>query len=405
MNSNLKLLFKLLKQNSCVWQVCGFVVANLLGGIIVLIGLQAYQDFDRLMHKERGLINESYVVITKPVGNVSSIVSLLGVRPTFSKKEIAALEQHPSVSQLGQFDAANFELRGSFMIGDFNVSTDMFLESVPTPFIDVPFDAPTDWEADLNSEVIPLIISRRYLNLYNYVYASTKGLPQISEGITSTFPLNVRLRGNGLEKTYRAKVLGFTDRFNTILVPKKFLDQANEVYGKEVQPQPSRLVLETKAGRGDGALLDYFKKKGYRIEGDDETLRLQTLVNGVLWVVIGIGGVVSVLAFFLLLISIQLLIEKNKDKFVNLYSLGYTIRQIALPYLLLVAGVDTLVWLIAVLSVSIIYPPLFQFISVISPDLQLVSLLPLWCFALAFALVFILLHRWVILNQLRGICK
>jgi hypothetical protein len=405
MNSNLKLLFKLLKQNSSVWQVCGFVVANLLGGIIVLIGLQAYQDFDRLMHKERGLINESYVVITKPVGNVSSIVSLLGVRPTFSKKEIAELKAHPSVSQLGQFDAANFELRGSFMIGDFNVSTDMFLESVPTPFIDVPFDAPTDWEADLNSEVIPLIISRRYLNLYNYVYASTKGLPQISEGITSTFPLNVRLRGNGLEKTYRAKVLGFTDRFNTILVPKRFLDQANEVYGKEVQPQPSRLVLETKAGRGDGALLDYFKKKGYRIEGDDETLRLQTLVNGVLWVVIGIGGIVSVLAFFLLLISIQLLIEKNKDKFVNLYSLGYTIRQIALPYLLLVAGVDTLVWLIAVLSVSIIYPPLFQFISVISPDLQLVSLFPLWCFALAFALVFILLHRWVILNQLRGICK
>lgn len=405
MNSNLKLLFKLLKQNISVWQVCGFVVANLLGGIIVLIGLQAYQDFDRLMHKERGLINESYVVITKPVGNVSSIVSLLGVRPTFSKKEIAALKAHPSVSQLGQFDAANFELRGSFMIGDFNVSTDMFLESVPTQFIDVPFDAPTDWEADLNSEVIPLIISRRYLNLYNYVYASTKGLPQISEGITSTFPLNVRLRGNGLEKTYRAKVLGFTDRFNTILVPKRFLDQANEVYGKEVQPQPSRLVLETKAGRGDGALLDYFKKKGYRIEGDDETLRLQTLVNGVLWVVIGIGGIVSVLAFFLLLISIQLLIEKNKDKFVNLYSLGYTIRQIALPYLLLVAGVDTLVWLIAVLSVSIIYPPLFQFISVISPDLQLVSLLPLWCFALAFALVFILLHRWVILNQLRGICK
>lgn len=405
MNSNLKLLFKLLKQNISVWQVCGFVVANLLGGVIVLIGLQAYQDFDRLMHKERGLINESYVVITKPVGNVSSIVSLLGVRPTFSKKEIAELKAHPSVSQLGQFDAANFELRGSFMIGDFNVSTDMFLESVPTQFIDVAFDAPTDWEADLNSEVIPLIISRRYLNLYNYVYASTKGLPQISEGITSTFPLNVRLRGNGLEKTYRAKVLGFTDRFNTILVPKRFLDQANEVYGKEVQPQPSRLVLETKAGRGDGALLDYFKKKGYRIEGDDETLRLQTLVNGVLWVVIGIGGIVSVLAFFLLLISIQLLIEKNKDKFVNLYSLGYTIRQIALPYLLLVAGVDALVWLIAVLSVSIIYPPLFQFISVISPDLQLVSLLPLWCFALAFALVFILLHRWVILNQLRSICK
>ena len=405
MNRNLRLLFKLLKQNISVWQVSGFVVANLLGGIIVLLGIQAYQDFDRLIHKEQGLIGKSYVVITKPVGNISSIVSLLGVRPTFSSKEIADLEQHPSVSQLGQFDAANFELRGSFMIGDFNVSTDMFLESVPTPFIDVTFESPKDWEADLNSEVIPLIISRRYLNLYNYVYASTKGLPQISEAITSKFPLSIRLRGNGMQRTYRAKVLGFTDRFNTILVPKKFLDQANEIYGNEVRQQPSRLVLETKTGRGDGALLDYFKKMGYSIEGDDETLRLQTLVSGVLWVVIGIGGIVSVLAFFLLLISIQLLIEKNKDKFVNLFSLGYTVRQIALPYTLLVVGVDTLVWFMAALSVSIIYPPLFQFIQVISPNLQLVSLYPLWGVAMGFALIFMLIHRWVIVNQLRGICK
>ena len=127
MNSNLKLLFKLLKQNISVWQVCGFVVANLLGGVIVLIGIQAYQDFDRLMNKERGLINESYVVITKPVGNVSTVMSLIGVRPTFSKNEIETLTQHPSVTQLGQFDAANFELRGSFMVGDFNVSTDILL--------------------------------------------------------------------------------------------------------------------------------------------------------------------------------------------------------------------------------------------------------------------------------------
>ena len=405
MNSNLKLLFKLLKQNISVWQVCGFVVANLLGGVIVLIGIQAYQDFDRLMNKERGLINESYVVITKPVGNVTTVMSLLGVRPTFSENEIETLTQHPSVTQLGQFDAANFELRGSFMVGDFNVSTDMFLESVPTQFLDVEIDSPEDWEADLDTDVIPLIISRRYLNLYNYVYASTKGLPQISEGITSKFPLSITLRGNGKTATYRAKVLGFTDRFNTILVPKKFLDQANEIYGKEVKPQPSRLVLETKAGRGDGQLLEYFKQKSYRIEGDDETLRLQTLINGVLWVVIGIGSVVSVLAFFLLLISIQLLIEKNKDKFVNLFSLGYSIRQIAAPYLLMVATVDTLVWIFAVFLVSLCYPYLFNFISIISPGVALASLFPLWGIALGFSLVFTLLHRWVIMRQLRKICK
>lgn len=405
MTQKLKLLFKLLKQNISVWQLCGFVVANLLGGIIVLIGIQAYQDFDRFMHKERGLLNESYMVINKPISNLTTLTNLLGLQPTFSEREIARLEQHPSVEQVGRFNAATFGLRGSFRIADFNISTDMFLESVPTQFIDVTFDNPKVWDADLDTEVIPIIISRRYLNLYNYVYASTKGLPQISEGLTSKFPLAISVSGKGMKKHYRAKIVGYTDRLNTILVPEKFLLQANEKYGTTASKLPSRLILETKAGRGDSALLEYLKRNGYKVEGDADTLRLQALVHGILWVVIGIGGIVSLLAFFLLMISIQLLIEKNKEKFVNLFSLGYSIRKISAPYILLVASIDALVWGTAAGVVSLLYPLLFGFFSAISPDLQLASLFPLWGFAVGFAVAFILLHRWMILRQLQGICK
>jgi hypothetical protein len=204
---------------------------------------------------------------------------------------------------------------------------------------------------------------------------------------------------------YKAKIVGYTDRLNTILVPEKFLQQANEKYGTTTKKLPSRLILETKAGKGDSALLDYLKKNGYKVEGDSETLRLQALVHGILWVVISIGGIVSLLAFFLLMISIQLLIEKNKEKFVNLFSLGYSIRKISAPYLLLVGCIDALVWGFAAGVVSLVYPFLFDFISVISPDLQLASLFPLWGFAIGIAVVFILLHRWMILRQVRSICR
>jgi hypothetical protein len=67
--------------------------------------------------------------------------------------------------------------------------------------------------------------------------------------------------------------------------------------------------------------------------------------------------------------------------------------------------VDGIVWLIAIALVSLAYPRLFAFISVISPDLQLASLLPLWLVAVAFAVVFILFHRWMIIRQLRKICE
>lgn len=405
MNSKLKLLFKLLKQNISVWQLCGFIVANLLGGIIVLIGIQAYKDFDRFLNGEQSLLNESYVVISKPITTATTVTSLLGIRPTFSEKEIAELESHPSVSQVGRFNTATFELRGGFMIDKFQISSDMFLESVPAQFLDVKFDSPEEWQADLNSEVVPVILARRYLNLYNYVYASTKGLPQVSEGLTTDIPLTITMSGNGMTATYQARVVGYSDRLNTILVPEEFLKQANAKFSSEAQTQPACLILETKSGRNDTALLETLKKKGYRVEGNADNLRLQALVNGILYVVIGIGSIVSTLAFFLLLISIQLLIEKNKDKFVNLYSLGYTIRQIASPYILLVAGVDTLVWLMAITVVSIVYPFLFDFIAVISPGTELASFFPLWGMALGFAAIFALLHRWVIMRQLRRICK
>ena len=404
MSERIRLLFKLLRQNISLWQTVGFVIANLIGGAIVLVGIQAYQDFDRFVKKENGLLSEGYVVVTKPVNTLSTISSLVGVKPVFRTNEIEELRQHPNVSDIGVFSSANFRIRGSFSLGDLGISTDLFMESVPDRFIDVKFRSPSEWHASVDGDFVPVIIPRKYLNIYNYGYAATKGLPQLAEGLTSAFPIVMNVAGNGHRQSYNARIVGYTDRLNTILVPESFLKEANDRFATSNEA-PSRLIVTVNSGKGENDFLDFLAQKGYRIEGDTESLKLQTLVNGILWVVIGIGGIVSVLAFSLLLISILLLIEKNKEKFINLYSMGYSIPQIARPYTMLVAIVDGIVWFIAIALVSFVYPRLFAFISVISPDLQLASLFPLWLVAVAFALVFILFHRWMIIRQLRKICR
>lgn len=404
MSERIRLLFKLLRQNISLWQTVGFVIANLIGGAIVLVGIQAYQDFDRFVKKENGLLSEGYVVVTKPVNTLSTISSLVGVKPVFRTNEIEELRHHPNVSDIGVFSSANFRIRGSFSLGDLGISTDLFMESVPDRFIDVKFRSPSEWHASVDGDFVPVIIPRKYLNIYNYGYAATKGLPQLAEGLTSAFPIVMNVAGNGHRQSYNARIVGYTDRLNTILVPESFLKEANDRFATSNEA-PSRLIVTVSSGKGENDFLDFLAQKGYRIEGDTESLKLQTLVNGILWVVIGIGGIVSVLAFSLLLISILLLIEKNKEKFINLYSMGYSIPQIARPYTMLVAIVDGIVWFIAIALVSFVYPRLFAFISVISPDLQLASLFPLWLVAVAFALVFILFHRWMIIRQLRKICR
>lgn len=405
MSERIRLLFKLLRQNISLWQTVGFVIANLIGGAIVLVGIQAYQDFDRFVKKENGLLSEGYVVVTKPVNTLSTISSLVGMKPVFRTNEIEELRQHPNVSDVGVFSSANFRIRGSFSLGDLGISTDLFMESVPDRFIDVKFDSPSDWHASVDGNFVPVIIPRKYLNIYNYGYAATKGLPQLAEGLTSAFPIMINVAGNGHRQSYNARIVGYTDRLNTILVPESFLKEANDRFATTSNEAPSRLIVTVNSDKGKNDFLDFLAQKGYRIEGDTESLKLQTLVNGILWVVIGIGGIVSILAFSLLLISILLLIEKNREKFVNLYSMGYSVPQIARPYTILVAMVDGIVWLIAIALVSLAYPRLFAFISVISPDLQLASLLPLWLVAVAFAVVFILFHRWMIIRQLRKICE
>ncbi|MEE1316962.1 MAG: hypothetical protein U0K35_07010 [Prevotella sp.] len=405
MTNQIKLLFKLLRQNISGWQIAGFVIANLLGGAIILLGSQAYRDFDRFMEKESGLLSEGYVVVTKPISGLSTLKSLLGIKPVFNGEEIEKMRQHPAVSDIGLFSTANFQIRGSFSLGELNISTDLFMESVPDKFIDVKFSDESVWHADIDTDCIPVIIPRKYLNIYNYGYASTKGLPQLGEGLTSAFPISMTLAGNGQTRRYQARIVGYTDRLNTILVPETFLEQANAAFASKEPEPPSRLIVATTSKGRNTSFIDYLEQNGYSIEGDLESLRLQAVVHGILWVVIGIGSVVSVLAFVLLLISIQLLIEKNKDKFINLHSLGYSVSQIAAPYSLLIAAVDVAVWLVSACVVSLVYPELFAFISAISPDVQLASLLPLWIVAAVLALLFVVLHRIVIVRQIRRVCR
>lgn len=405
MNEQTKLLFRLLRQNLSLWQISGFIIANLIGGAIALIGIQAYQDFNRFMQKESGLLSEGHIVVTKPINGLSSISSLVGVKPVFRGNEIEELRKHPNVSDIGIFSSAKFRIRGSFSLGDLGISTDLFMESVPDRFIDVRFDNPEEWDAGVDGNFVPVIIPRKYLGIYNYGYAATKGLPQLAEGLTSAFPIVLDVRGNGFRQSYNARIVGYTDRLNTILVPERFLNEANAKFANGGSAEaPSRLILTISAEGGSNTFLDYLAKKGYQIEGDTENLKLQTLVNGILWVTIGIGGMVSALAFSLLIISIRLLIEKNREKFIVLYSLGYPIGLIARPYLMLTAITDAFVWFIAATLVSIAYPPLFAFISVISPNLQTASLLPLWVAATVSAAIFVIIHRLIIIRAVRQVC-
>lgn len=400
----MKLLVKLLRKNINTWQLAGFLVANLLGGLIMLLAFQAYRDFEQFMNNQGGNTTNNYVVISKPVSAINTLGNLFGMKaPSFSEHEIEELKAHPAVADVGTFTAATFNVSGHFSLASIRVGTELFMESVPDRFIDVDFEMlGIDWKADLGGGFLPVIVPRSYLNIYNFGFASTKGAPQLSDGVISSLPIEIRIRDKYRNIiTYDARIVGFTDRLNTILVPDGFLQSANAAYSTKAEKRPLRLIVESSSSADSHQLLDYFSERGYMIEGNADTLKMKSFVYGLLIVVMLIGTIISLLAFLLLMISILLLIEKNKEKFINLHSLGFSIRQISMPYTVLVVVANSVVWIVSATIISVAYPQLSSFITLIAPDFQHASLLPCWAVALLLNLLFICLHRMVIVKQIR----
>ena len=201
---------------------------------------------------------------------------------------------------------------------------------------------------------IPIIIPRNYLNLYNYGFAKSQGLPQISEGIFRRVSLGIDIAGNGLTEHFRGRIVGLSNRLNTILVPDAFIRWSNGRFGQGGEKQASRVIVETDRPV-DAAVSEYLARKGYEAEGDRRddgkaTRFLRLAAGGVA----GVGMAFSAMSFYVLMLSIFLLLQKNSGKMENLLLLGYAPSRVARPYQLLTLGLNLGVLCVALLAVWLV---------------------------------------------------
>ena len=337
------LLLRLLKRHISPAQLLGFVLANLIGLGILLLGLQFYRDALTALSAKDSLMRADYLIISKQVSS-----GLFGSQDnSFSAEEIAALEQQPFVAALGRFTPSKFQVSAGLGLGSAlggGLSTYMFLEAVPDRFLDL---KPSDWHWEEGQQEVPLIIPRSYLGLYNSAFAQSQGLPLLSEATIGAIPLGLELRGGLEEQHYRGRIVGFSNRLNTLLVPEHFIQQMNRRLAPEVPASPTRLILELH-NPSDPAIALYLREHSYESEGErlasSQSMYFLRLLSGV---VLGVGLLISALSAYLLLLSIYLLLQKNSRQLENLLLLGYSQRQLVLPYVLLTLVLNLLALLAA----------------------------------------------------------
>lgn len=338
---------RLLRRNVSFGQIAGYALANFTGLLIVLTAMQFYRDVTGSSRGSDSFINSDYLIISKPVEGLSLLGS--GSEASFSPREIEQLEAQPWAEGVGAFTTARFNVSATVDMPGMNMSTALFLESIPDDFFDI---SPSGWDYRPGSGLpVPVIISKEYLALYNFGFASSRGLPQISEQVISTIPLRISVSGAGRQVWLPARIAGFSSRLNTIAVPLSFMEWANGEFGEGPERQPSRLIVRL-ANAGDPEATAYMENHGYEIAGDrgasDKAAYFLSLVTSV---VIAIGALISLLAFFILLLSIYLLLRKNQGAIHGLMGLGYTPSQVSRYYIILVSGVNLGVLLVALAGV------------------------------------------------------
>jgi len=327
------MLIKLQKKTLVKIQLIGYILTLFIGVFIVLTTLQLYQDVKPLLSEQTDVFSDKSAVISK---EVSVFKSVNKDRIYFSSKEIEELKEQPFIKDVSVFNNADFRIK-AYSNQSENIplfQTDLFFESIPDVYIDVKTE---DWIWNENDEVVPIIIPENYLKLYNFGFAESQGLPVLSKNTISQITFNLKVIGNFNSEVYKSRIVGFSNKINSILVPETFLEYANNKFGRSKKSRISRLLV-TFNNPTDERILQFFNENNYSINKDKlEFSKLSFFFNSALVFVIAVALIILVLSIAFILLSFNLIIQKNKAMISNLGAIGYSYKSISKFYQIVIS--------------------------------------------------------------------
>lgn len=366
------LIWNLLRQHISVLQLAGFFVANLMGMLIVLLAMQFYQDLGPVFTSEDSFIHDDYLIASKRISMMGGLTG--GETSSFTSGEIEDVRKQSFVNNVAGFVASQYKVACYVGIGNVEqFGTEMFFEAVPDEFVDTDR---SEWKWSDGQEEIPIILPRTYLAIYNFGFAQSHSLPKMNEGVVSQIGMTVVLRGHGMEERMKGRVIGFSSRLNTILVPMEFMLWSNGRFAPDADTSPTRLIMSV-SNPTDSAITTYMKEHGYEIEEDKlDASRMTYFLKIVSAVIMSVGLLISILSFYILMLSIYLLVQKNTMKLQNLLLLGYTTARVSLPYQLLTVFMNAAVLLIALCILFALRGWYMRMLWAMFPDIQEGKVMP-----------------------------
>ncbi len=311
-------LKKLLTQNRNIGQVIGAAVGAFIGLTLLLFSLQTWFDLHKILRGSSE--GDNYVILNKPVSLANTIFG----KSVFKDDEIKDIGNQSFTKSVAPITANRYKVSASS--NAINLYTELFFESVPREHLDVQ-DPDFRWQTGQTE--VPIIMSKDYLALYNFGFAISQGLPQFTPSTIRKVSFDINIKGKGTEKSFVGRIIGFSNRINSILVPESFMAYANDQFGDQPDLGTGRILLKV-ANPYDKTLGNYLNEHGYELStGRLIGGKLGSILNATIVALAVIGILLMLLSTLVFILNYQLIISKSAADITLLRQIGYRPSDIA----------------------------------------------------------------------------
>lgn len=286
-----------------------------IGVLILLVSIQMFINIQQLLKENNPRKNGyDFLSISKTITNDN-----MGKDNTFNDSDLAGLEKRPEIEGISPLIANQFRVKAT--AGDIiPFSTDLFLESLDNDFIDT---VPPSFTWQPGQLTVPIIFSSDFLEMYN-VFAPAQGLPQLSDRTISSVNIILECYGPDGMQNFKGNIVALSDRVNSVLVPKTFLEWSNLHFGGVSKVRPSRVFIKTKDANNP-QLINYLENQNFHLNKDKTKFgRVKGILQNIVSALAIFGILVIGLALMLFSFYLQLMIAKSKDNLQLLLTLGYS---------------------------------------------------------------------------------
>ena len=309
----------ILRNNVNKWQVFGAALGAIVGLFLLVLSLQFYADIQSIVNGDNS-DGDDFVIINKKV----SIFNTLGGTAAFNEDDLQKIKAQPFISDVGYFTSNRFRLLASSP--NLGFRTELFFESLPDEYVDV---KTRKFKWKVGDDEVPMVMSKDYLALYNFGFAPSAGLPQFTSGTINKIQFNLTMVGDNRVKTMKGRIVGFSDRINSIIVPQSFMDWANTTVGSGNAEPPARLLLDTDNPYSE-ELRTFLADNNFEISsGKVIGGEVATLLNIVVSAIGGLGILLVLLSLLVFVLSFQLVIARSSNDIRLLLQLGHRYQSVS----------------------------------------------------------------------------